>query len=52
LNTNIANLPEHNLSLLIVDDEPASMRALCDTLEYEGYRCHGFTSPAEALPRN
>jgi hypothetical protein len=49
LNTNIADLPEHNLSLLVVDDEPASMRALCDTLEYEGYRCHGFTSPAEAL---
>jgi two-component system sensor histidine kinase/response regulator len=49
LNRNIADLPEHNLSLLIVDDEPASMRALCDTLEYEGYRCHGFTAPAEAL---
>jgi signal transduction histidine kinase len=49
LNSNIADQPEHNLSLLIVDDEPASMRALCDTLEYEGYRCTGFTTPAEAL---
>jgi two-component system, sensor histidine kinase and response regulator len=37
------------LSLLIVDDEPASMRALCDTLEFEGYRTYGFTSPGEAL---
>jgi two-component system sensor histidine kinase/response regulator len=25
------------------------MRALCDTLEYEGYQTYGFTSPAEAL---
>ncbi|MEJ0088010.1 MAG: ATP-binding protein [Pseudomonadota bacterium] len=37
------------MSLLIVDDEPASMRALCDTLEYEGYLTFGFTSPSEAL---
>jgi FixJ family two-component response regulator len=49
VNSNIADQPEHSLSLLIVDDEPASMRALCDTLEYEGYRCYGFTVPAEAL---
>jgi signal transduction histidine kinase len=49
VNTHIADQPEHNLSLLIVDDEPASMRALCDTLEYEGYRCYGFTAPSEAL---
>ena len=41
--------PEHKHRLLIVDDEPASMRALCDTLEYEGYQTYGFTSPAEAL---
>ena len=40
---------EHKQSLLIVDDEPASMRALCDTLEYEGYQTYGFTSPSEAL---
>jgi two-component system sensor histidine kinase/response regulator len=37
------------LSILIVDDEPASMRALCDTLEYEGYRTYGYTSASEAL---
>jgi len=37
------------LSLLIVDDEPASMRALCDTLEYEGYQTYGYTSAADAL---
>ena len=49
MNTHIAEQAEHKLSLLIVDDEPASMRALCDTLEYEGYRTYGFTSPAEAL---
>ena len=40
---------EHKQALLIVDDEPASMRALCDTLEYEGYQTYGYTSPAEAL---
>jgi two-component system, sensor histidine kinase and response regulator len=49
MNTNIAQQPEHKLSLLIVDDEPASMRALCDTLEYEGYLTYGFTSATEAL---
>jgi two-component system sensor histidine kinase/response regulator len=49
LNSNIAQQTEHKLSLLIVDDEPASMRALCDTLEYEGYQTFGFTSPTEAL---
>ncbi len=49
MNTNIAQQTEHKLSLLIVDDEPASMRALCDTLEYEGYLTFGFTSPSEAL---
>jgi two-component system, sensor histidine kinase and response regulator len=49
VNTNIAQQPEHKLSLLIVDDEPASMRALCDTLEYEGYQTYGFTSSSDAL---
>jgi two-component system sensor histidine kinase/response regulator len=49
MSTHIAPEHEHKLSLLIVDDEPASMRALCDTLEYEGYQTYGFTSPAEAL---
>jgi signal transduction histidine kinase len=48
---NISTAPEHarKLSLLVVDDEPASMRALCDTLEYEGYQTYGYTSAAEAL---
>ncbi|HTU64335.1 MAG TPA: ATP-binding protein [Steroidobacteraceae bacterium] len=49
MSSNIAPQTDHKLSLLIVDDEPASMRALCDTLEYEGYQTYGFTSPAEAL---
>ena len=35
--------------LLIVDDEAAHMRALCDTLEREGYVTRGFTSGREAL---
>ena len=49
MNTNPAIEPAHKLALLIVDDEPASMRALCDTLEYEGYRTYGYTSAADAL---
>lgn len=36
-------------SLLIVDDEAAHTRALQDTLEAEGYRVTGFTSPTKAL---
>jgi PAS domain S-box-containing protein len=36
-------------TLLIVDDEAAHMKALQDTLEMEGYRTTGFTSPAAAL---
>jgi signal transduction histidine kinase/FixJ family two-component response regulator len=35
--------------LLIVDDEAAQMRALCDTLEPQGYSARGFTSAKEAL---
>jgi two-component system, sensor histidine kinase and response regulator len=35
--------------LLIVDDESAQMRALCDTLVLEGYVTHGFTSAQQAL---
>ena len=35
--------------LLIVDDDPAQMRALCTTLELEGYPSTGFTSPRQAL---
>lgn len=37
--------------LLIVDDEAAQLRALCDTLELEGYAPTGFASPREALAR-
>jgi hypothetical protein len=35
--------------LLIVDDETAQMRALCDTLGMEGYQTRGFDSPQQAL---
>jgi hypothetical protein len=35
--------------LLIVDDEEAQMRALCDTLREQGYEISGFGSPAQAL---
>jgi two-component system, sensor histidine kinase and response regulator len=35
--------------LLIVDDEKAQMRALCDTLALEGYATTGFHSAREAL---
>jgi signal transduction histidine kinase len=35
--------------LLIVDDEKAQMRALCDTLQLEGYSTTGFHSASEAL---
>jgi signal transduction histidine kinase len=49
VNSHTAIDPARKLSLLIVDDEPASMRALCDTLEYEGYQTYGHTSAADAL---
>ena len=35
--------------LIVVDDEVAHMRALCDTLGFEGYQVQGFHSPNEAL---
>ncbi|HEV7631608.1 MAG TPA: ATP-binding protein [Steroidobacteraceae bacterium] len=35
--------------LLIVDDETAQMRALCDTLEIEGYQPTGYSSATKAL---
>jgi two-component system sensor histidine kinase/response regulator len=35
--------------LLIVDDESAQMRALCDTLQLEGYLTEGFSSARQAL---
>ncbi|HEV2704021.1 MAG TPA: response regulator [Steroidobacteraceae bacterium] len=38
-----------NARLMVVDDEVSHMRALCDTLGFEGYRVTGFDSPAQAL---
>jgi len=38
-----------SVRLLIVDDEVAQMRALCDTLGLEGYQTQGFSSAREAL---
>ena len=35
--------------LLILDDEAAQMKALCNILELEGYSTLGFTSPGSAL---
>src|ERR1700744_795988 len=35
--------------LLIVDDEAAQLRALCDTLSLEGYATEGFSSGRDAL---
>jgi two-component system, sensor histidine kinase and response regulator len=35
--------------LLVVDDERAQMRALCDTLALEGYSTLGYESPRQAL---
>jgi len=35
--------------LLIVDDEVAQMRALCDTLDLEGYSTQGFSCAKDAL---
>lgn len=35
--------------LLIVDDETAQTRALCDTLKLEGYATQGYSSAQEAL---
>ncbi|HEY5366985.1 MAG TPA: response regulator, partial [Casimicrobiaceae bacterium] len=35
--------------ILVVDDEHASMRALCDTLRVQGYDADGFTTGEEAL---
>ncbi len=35
--------------LLVVDDESAQMKALCHTLEQEGYQVSGYTSALQAL---
>ena len=37
--------------LLIVDDETAQMRALCDTLALEGYTTRGYNSAKAALEK-
>lgn len=42
-------MPEPIAKILIVDDEVAQMRALCDTLEFQGYATTGFASPRAAL---
>jgi hypothetical protein len=42
------NLPAQG-RLLVVDDESAQMRALCDTLDFEGYATQGFSSPRAAI---
>ena len=37
-------LPRHSRrALLIVDDEAAQMKALCDTLREQGYETTGFS---------
>jgi len=36
-------------SLMIVDDEVELMRALCDSLDEQGYSCRGFNNPAKAI---
>ncbi|HEY6458147.1 MAG TPA: ATP-binding protein [Steroidobacteraceae bacterium] len=38
-----------NAHLMVVDDEVAHMRALCDTLGFEGYQVQGYHSPNDAL---
>ncbi len=43
----MADLPPSNL--LIVDDEEAHLKALCDTLQAQGYNTAGFSAPAAAL---
>ena len=40
---------EHQASILIVDDEAAQTKALCDTLRATGYETTGFTRPEDAL---
>jgi two-component system, sensor histidine kinase and response regulator len=43
------NANRQQVRLLIVDDEAAQLRALCSTLELEGYKTLGFSSPKRAL---
>lgn len=41
----------HRSKLLIVDDEVQQIRAMCDTLQAEGYKTVGCTSAKDALRR-
>jgi signal transduction histidine kinase len=43
------NDEEIKARLLVVDDEQAQLRALCDTLEDQGYQVHGCGSGDQAL---
>ncbi|MEJ1963085.1 MAG: response regulator [Gammaproteobacteria bacterium] len=45
---NVSSVPP-GARLLVVDDEAAQMKALCHTLEFEGYRPTGFSSAKQAL---
>jgi len=45
----MSTTPAPPVRLLIVDDEVAQMKALCNTLEHEGYSTTGFTSAVSAL---
>src|SRR5262249_3568030 len=47
MGTPMADAP--SARILIVDDEAAQMKALCDTLPSQGYETVGFTDPASAL---
>ena len=42
-------MPDIKHRILIVDDEVAQMKALCDTLELHGYETMGFNNGQEAL---
>src|SRR6266436_241733 len=41
--------PSTPVRILIVDDEAAQMKALCDTLRDHGYETIGFTTGRDAL---
>ena len=43
--------PQTPPRLLVVDDEPHQLRALCEILMDQGYQVEGLTSPTQALQR-
>jgi two-component system, sensor histidine kinase and response regulator len=49
MTTASSSAPAPGARLLIVDDEVAHMRALCDTLAIEGYATSGFESASAAI---